>query len=161
MRVKEWMTPNPVTVGPHTTVLTARRLMSDCSVRCAPVVTESDRLIGVLVDTDIVVPQYPVAVPVSPLDWDLVVGRYRAVETVMRKPLAVVRPEDELTSAIQVMLSKRVDVLPVVHGGAVVGLLTASDGLRGLLDSIARERTAAREAEVDPDAYKPVPAVSP
>lgn len=157
MRVKECMSPSPVTIEPWTTVLNARRLMGRYGIRHLPVVTDRDRLVGIVHSVDVLPGEHQVITPVSPLEWDLLIGRYRAVETIMRKPVAVVDPEEDLAGAAQTMLCERVDAVPVVRAGLVVGLLSASDCLRGLLESAARQRGAARDVEVDPDEDKVVP----
>lgn len=52
-RIREVMTPNPVTIGPDEPIETARRLMAKIKARHLPVVDEEGRLIGIISIKDI------------------------------------------------------------------------------------------------------------
>lgn len=152
MRVEQWMTPDPVTVSPRTSVLNARRMMRLHGIRHLPVVVE-DRVFGMLSDRDVLLRDADVAQALSVLQSDLLFGRSRAVEAVMRSPVHTARAAEPIGGAAQIMLDARVSGLPVVADGRLVGIITSSDCLRAL-----RHRPAAgRRPDVvvdDPDWYK-------
>ena len=52
MGIKEWMTKSPVTVSPTTPVSEARELMQRKRIRHL-LVTEGERLVGIITDRDI------------------------------------------------------------------------------------------------------------
>lgn len=52
-RIREVMTPNPVTIGPDELIETARRLMAKIKARHLPVADEEGRLIGIISIKDI------------------------------------------------------------------------------------------------------------
>ena len=52
MKVRDWMTAEPLTVSPRTTVADARRLMEAEGFRHLPVV-DGNRLIGIISDRDV------------------------------------------------------------------------------------------------------------
>ena len=58
------------------------------------------------------------------------------VEDVMSYPPVTVTPNTPLASAITTMLDRKVGCLPVVEGGALVGMLTTADLLRSQLEGI-------------------------
>ena len=131
MRVEQWMTPDPVTVSPRTSVLNARRMMRLHGIRHLPVVVEG-RVVGMLSDRDVLLRDADVARPLSVLQSDLLFGRHRAIETVMRSPVDTARAAEPIGGAAQTMLDARVSGLPVVAEGRLVGIITSSDCLRAL-----------------------------
>ncbi|MBW3604800.1 MAG: CBS domain-containing protein [Actinobacteria bacterium] len=52
MKVRDWMSPDPVTVGPDTTVAEVRRLLVSRRISALPVVDVDHRLVGVLSTVD-------------------------------------------------------------------------------------------------------------
>lgn len=138
MRVKEWMSANPVTVEPQTSVLNARRLLARYGIRHLPVVGRHHRLMGMVGWQDLDVPDREIAAAACALEWDLLIGRYRAVETIMRRPVGTAAPDDDIVTAAQLMLARGGSALPVVHDGAVVGVLSMTDCVRALLDWVSR-----------------------
>ena len=53
MLVKYWMTSDPVTVTPDTSVMKASQLMKENNVRRLPVVDEKGGLVGIVSDRDL------------------------------------------------------------------------------------------------------------
>ena len=124
MRVAERMTRNPVHVRLTDTLGAARMIMQAEGFKHLPVV-ETKRVLGVITDRD--ARQHAV----NP-DETL-------VETVMTPDPATVSPDTSIEEAASIMLVKRIGCLPVVEDGGLVGIITATDFLRALLD-IARVR---------------------
>jgi len=122
MKVAERMTPNPSHVRLADTLTTVRTIMQAEGFKHLPVV-ETKRVLGVITDRD--VRQYA-----AHLDETL-------VETAMTADPATVSPDTAIEEAASVMLVKRIGCLPVVQNGGLVGIITATDLLRALLD-IAR-----------------------
>lgn len=56
------------------------------------------------------------------------------VHDVMSAPAVVVAPTTAVSEAAHILRSRRIGCLPVVHGGALVGIVTRSD-LLGLVES--------------------------
>ena len=50
--VRDWMTPQPITIDPKTTLPDAHRLMKDSHIRRLPVV-ERGKLVGIVSDKDL------------------------------------------------------------------------------------------------------------
>lgn len=129
MRVREWMTTDPVTVTPDTTVDDARRLLQIRGVRHLPVV-RCGRLIGIVSDRDLVA-GHPTVRP-SGLAESLGAGRPLVCE-VMSSPPWTVGADDPLDAAARQLLSRRISALPVVDGSRLVGVITTTDCLLALL----------------------------
>lgn len=132
MRVRDWMTPEPVTVTPQTSVMSARRILLAQGIRHLPVV-EGGRVVGMLSDADLLLRDSQMAQALSALQSDLLGGRYRRVESIMITPVHVVRPDETVRAAAEKMGEGRVNSLPVVEDGALIGIITTTDCLRALL----------------------------
>ena len=131
MRVKDLMTPAPLTVGPEVPVLEARRLMHDRRIRHLLVV-EAGRLAGIVTDRDI---RLNLASPATSLSvWELnhLLSRLTVGE-VMTSSVIMVEPEREAKEAAGLLLSERIGALPVVEGDRLVGIVTDTDFVRAFV----------------------------
>lgn len=151
MRVREAMTPSPVTVTPRTSVSEARRLLHRHRVRHLPVV-EGDRLVGILSDRDVMITDRQLAESLAALQSDLVDGRYRQIHSVMRRALFTVTPDTPVPAAARTLADRRIGALPVVERGRLVGILTATDCLR-----LLQQREAPAHAPPQSVAFSPMP----
>lgn len=152
--VHEWMTKDVVTVSPHTSVLNARRLLEGHGIRHLPVVDDG-RVVGMLSDRDVLIRDQQVAQGLSVLQSELLAGQYRPVAAMMSAPPRVVSAGEPVVSAVRNMLARRISALPVLEAGGLVGIITISDCLRGLVHELGRPRSAVRDD--DPEWYKPMP----
>jgi acetoin utilization protein AcuB len=130
MRVREWMSPDPVTVEPSTSVREARRLLRYYGVRHLPVV-ERDGVVGMLSDRDVRIDEGVLdIIAAATADADPATGASREVRLVMSSPVHVIGPEESVEAAARAMLSWRISALPVVNGGnRLLGLITTTDCL--------------------------------
>jgi len=69
----------------------------------------------------------------------------RDVSTAMSRGVATIAPEDSVEDAARTMRRKKIGALPVVRGGELVGIVTASDRL-GLLAGAPKGRAAGAAA---------------
>ena len=121
MKVAERMTPNPSHVRLADTLATVRTIMQAEGFKHLPVV-ETKRVLGVITDRD---------VRQHAAHLDEIV-----VETAMTADPVTVSPDTSIEEAASVMLVKRIGCLPVVQNGDLVGIITATDLLRALLDIV-------------------------
>jgi CBS domain-containing protein len=56
------------------------------------------------------------------------------VKEVMSEPAVTIAPQIAARDAAEIMLHRRIGCLPVVEGGALVGLVTQTDLLRAFVD---------------------------
>lgn len=123
MRVRDWMSPDPMTVEPSAEVAEARRLMGTYGVRHLPV-TEHGRVVGMLSDRDV---RAPLIQPTAASSEDRREGQ--VVASLMSTPVHVVQIDDEIEAAARLMLSRRISAVPVLDEGKLVGLITTTDCL--------------------------------
>ncbi|HSP34953.1 MAG TPA: CBS domain-containing protein [Thermoanaerobaculia bacterium] len=111
------MTHHPVFCSSTTPLRLAAQLMSDHD--CAAIlVTESERVVGIITDRDIACRGVAGA---SDAAWT-------AVADCMTNPVIAVMPEDEIEKAISLMEQNSIHHLPVIRAdGTLVGMIAQSD----------------------------------
>ena len=114
--VRDVMTGDPVTVEPLTSVTAVARLMRDRDLG-AVVVTEGDRLRGLVTDRDLVVRS--VAEGGDP--------EQATVAGACSDDMVTVRSDEELDHAVRLMSEHAVRRLPVVDDGRPVGIVSLGD----------------------------------
>jgi CBS domain-containing protein len=114
--VRDIMTGDPVTVEPLTSVTAVARLMRDRDLG-AVLVTEGDRLRGLVTDRDLVVRS--LAEGGDPEE--------NTVSGACSDDLVTVAPDDDLDRAIGLMREHAVRRIPVVDHGRPVGILSLGD----------------------------------
>jgi len=161
MRVRQWMTENPITITPQTSVHNARRVLHAHRMRHLPVVDGDDQVVGMVSDRDLLMSGNQMVQALSSLQSDLLSGFYRSVETIMTVPVQTVGPNEPVSRAAKLMLHKRVSALPVLDKGRLVGIITTSDCFRALLNESDQDRQWGRRLQDhddhDPDWHKIMP----
>jgi acetoin utilization protein AcuB len=138
MRVRDIMTPYPVTVAPDTTVVDARRIMDDRRIRHL-LVTADDRLLGIVTDRDIRLNLPSPATTLSIWELNYLVSKLTVGE-VMTKSVMVIDPDRDAAEAAGLLVAEKIGALPVVYGGQLVGIVTETDFLVAFVRAAAAER---------------------
>jgi len=128
MNVSELMTAPPITAGPDMPVLEARQLMVGRRIRHL-LVTEDDKLLGIVTDRDIRLSLPSPATSLSVWEINYLVARM-TVASVMTATVITVDPRRDAREAARLMLYHKIGALPVVDGGELVGIITETDLLR-------------------------------
>lgn len=149
MKVADLMTRSVLVVGPRTPVTEIARLMWEHHVSGVPVVDEG-RVIGIVTELDLLVrnarlhwPTYvrvlDALIPLgNPRRWDEEIRRAlgTVAEDVMSRPVITIRSDADVADAATVMLDKRVNPLPVVDDGRLVGIVSRADFVRLLAQDV-------------------------
>lgn len=155
VRVDEIMVPHPVCFHKEQTVKEAARLMIEKDISGGPVVDSNGHLCGYLTESDMMwkgagAPMDHFLVPpifIGAFDLFFFLKDNAAVEQELRKILAQkveeamtkevvsVQPSVSMSEASMLMLKHKINSLPVVDGGKVVGVITRHDVLRALIAS--------------------------
>ena len=125
MKVKYWMTKNPVTVSPDETLPTASRLMKEHKIRRLPVV-EGGRLVGLVTYRNLQEARPSTATTLSVHEALYLISQLK-VRDVMRKNPDTVGPDDDVLAALVAGHQKGIGSYPVLDQGRVVGIVTATD----------------------------------
>ena len=124
MRVRSWMSPDPVSTAPGALVAEAGRVMHTYGIRHLPVVLHG-RVVGMLSDRDV-----RGALP------------GRSVADVMSAPAHVVGADDTIEAASRLMLSRHISALPVVDvDQQLLGMITTTDCLLASLTPLETPAT--------------------
>ena len=115
--VREVMTPNPVTIAVDARAEDALRVMDEVGCRHLPVM-EGDRMVGLLTKKDV----------------SCNCSMLRRVAELMSREIHTATPEETIDVAAATMAVSKVDCLPVVENGSLVGILTTYD----VLDLVCR-----------------------
>ncbi|HEX6987863.1 MAG TPA: CBS domain-containing protein [Bacillota bacterium] len=140
MKVHEFMSPNPVTIEQDQNLREAYLLMQRHGIRHLPVIDIYDRILGIVSRNDL----YRAIGLRESRDLASHVDRLERLwaQDVMISPAYSVNAGDDLTVAIDVMLTNKVGALPVVDDDRrVVGIISEIDMLsllRDLLQAGAR-----------------------
>lgn len=147
MNVADVMTQPVISVTPQTTIADAARLMLLRHVSGLPVVEPGGAVIGVVTEGDLLrraetgtdrLHSRWIEMLVSPgrLARDYVHSHARKVGDVMTHDVVSVSPQDSLAEVVRLMESRRIKRLPVVEDGHLVGIVSRSNLVRALLDSL-------------------------
>ena len=126
--VRDWMTPDPVTVGPDTPVSKAYALMRRHHIRRLPVV-EGDWLVGIVTLGDLWAVIEALEARSNIFEIAFHTDRL-AVMQIMTQQVVTITPDTSIKAACELMLKCEVGGLPVITEGRLIGILTESDIFR-------------------------------
>jgi acetoin utilization protein AcuB len=137
MIVREWMKARPVVTHPRDSIDRARALCEEHRINQLPVVS-GEQLVGIITDRDLR-DAFP---SIAEQERDPLRAHHETatthVEEVMTRDLLTVNETDSIHQAASLMQKERINALPVLHEGRLVGILTRNDLLRALLALLGR-----------------------
>jgi acetoin utilization protein AcuB len=134
-KIKDWMTPEVITVEDTTSVIDADRKMREFGIRRLVVVNGKGKLVGIVTKGDIREASPSDATALSIWEVNYLVAKLK-VKDAMTTNVETVSPEANIIDAAEVMLNKKISGLPVIdENGSIVGMITESDIFRMLVRS--------------------------
>lgn len=124
MFVNTRMTANPFTVTPENTVPEAAALMKAHGVRHLPVVSNG-RVVGVISKGDIAAASPSAATSLSASEITYLFSKLKVDKAMTREPITIA-PGALLEEAAVLMRDHKIEMLPVVDGTDLVGVITES-----------------------------------
>jgi len=169
MNVRNVMTREVTTVTPDTSLRDLAHLLSERQISGAPVVDAAGTVVGVISEADLLVKQ--LSRPLSrrlPLEW--ILGerhdpeelRRRAATTVggaMSSPAVTIDIDRPIREAANLMVDRRVNRLPVLEDGRLVGIVTRADLVGAYLTmdtdigEAVRDKVLRKTMWLDPEAF--------
>jgi len=139
MLIKEYMTPDPITVDEGISIMEAADLMKKRKVRRFPVLRGKE-FVGIVTDRDLrsAAPSQVISFDayerqLMPELYDLL-AKIRVKDIMCRKVITV-GPEQTIVMAAHLMLRHRISGLPVTDpAGKLVGIITEGDIFKALAD---------------------------
>ncbi|MDP1825317.1 MAG: CBS domain-containing protein [Archangium sp.] len=124
--VRKFMSTSPITVGPGAKRTEALALMRAKKIHHMPV-CDSGRVVGMVTESDLAEPEPG--------------GEGKMVKDLMRARPYTVSPESPVDEVVKEMAGhKHGSAAVVVDNGRVVGMFTATDGLRAFADFLRTAR---------------------
>lgn len=155
MKASDVMTSPVKTIGPRDTIRSAIEMMLGAHMSGLPVVDGEGKLVGVLSEGDLLRRaelgterqrsrwmEFLLGPGRGASDYVQTHGRY--VEEIMTPEPIVVEADAPLEQVVDVMERRKIKRVPVIRGGALVGIVTRADLLASLLQA---EKAASREAK--------------
>ena len=133
MKVKKFMTANPVVVEQNQSIREAKRLLDEHGFRHLPI-TDNGRVVGILSDRDIV---RSVAITESVKTICGIEGDNDVlIQDIMGEHLLCLTPDDNVKDAARIMSQRKIGSLPVVDNGKLVGIITETDILKAFTEML-------------------------
>lgn len=145
LQVKDSMTRRVTTLSPGDTAGGALALCRERRIRHLPVL-EDGSLVGIVSDRDLrsATPAFGDPARASALS-EVLVGE------VMAREVVTADPEDPIDEAANTMREWRINCLPVVEGGDLVGIVTSSDVMESLVYLLGAHEPGSRMEVLVPD----------
>jgi acetoin utilization protein AcuB len=135
MYVDNVMHTDLVTVPPDLSFVKAAKLTKEKGIDHLLVVDAQGTLLGIVSDRDLKQSWASPATSLSAHELNYLLDQL-TVEMIMAKKLITVSPDTTIERAAQTMRENRINALPVMKNGKLVGLITSRDVMDILLDAI-------------------------
>jgi CBS domain-containing protein len=170
LTVRDVMTRSVSTVGPDTPLKEVARLLIDGGVSGVPVVDAWGEVLGIVSEADFLLKERGAGAvhhrrfatllgetPETQTELDKVAAQ--TAGEAMTAPAVTIAPSKSIQDAATLMTERRINRLPVVEGGCLVGIVTRADLVRAYLRSdeelakTIREDILLRILWLDPAAF--------
>jgi len=135
MRIRDWMTKDPMVVTPETLLMDARKKMEEYKIHHLPVVRKG-KLVGMLTRRRILEASPSSATTLSMHELSYLLAKMTVGE-VMESNVVWVTPDTPVEDVVLLGYQKGIGSFPVVEDGKLVGIATATEVTRGLLEVFA------------------------
>ncbi len=147
MQAKDIMTTDVITVAPEATVEEVAKIITDRGVSGVPVVDSNGKLVGIVTEGDIIARSKKLHIPThfqllggviylegtKKLEKDLQKMVAFQVKDLMTAKVFTVSPEAPVEEIATIMTEERVNRIPVVEHGKLVGIISRADIVRTLI----------------------------
>ena len=146
LTVADIMSSNVVSIKGTTTVREMAAIFDTMHFGSLPIVDESGNLTGIVSASDLVEQDRPLHIPtvISLFDWIIPLEGEGTLQRDLKKitaqtaaelastDIATVTPSDTVSTAAEIMSSKKLHALPVVEGAKLVGMVSRIDIIRSM-----------------------------
>jgi CBS domain-containing protein len=147
LRAKDVMTSPVITVRPDTPVKDVAAKMAAHHVSGLPVVTEDGELVGIITEADLLVAEARGVRPRARQSPPVGAGPGGPVaRELMTSPVVTVDEEAPLPEVAALMVRRRINRVPVMRAGRLVGIVSRADIVRALARSDDEIAAAVRDS---------------
>jgi len=154
MKVREIMTTDVATVRQDTSVNDIAKLMHENDIGGIPVVDDARHVVGIVTELDMIVRNTRLTMPAFIQILDLaripleMPGHYQnrlrhmlgtQARDIMTEEVITVCPDAEMEDLAETMVKRRVNPVPVVENGALVGIVSRADLIRMMAHELGNE----------------------
>ncbi len=132
MKVKNWMSIDPITVTPDTQVTAAHKIMAENRIRRLPVVDDDGTLVGMITLRNIIEASPSAADALSRHEMNALMAKLK-VGHIMAKNPDTCSPEDSVLDVMRRGHVKGIGAYPVVEDGKLVGITTETEIFRAMV----------------------------
>ncbi|HHU36887.1 MAG TPA: CBS domain-containing protein [Treponema sp.] len=150
MNVSYVMTKDPLYIHPEMSVQEARSLMKKENVGRLPVLDKKNRLVGIVTERDLVNASPSVATSLDMYEMSYLLSKL-LVEKVMQKKVITIDENVVIEEAARIMVDNNVSALPVMHGDAMVGIVSDGDLYRLFINLFGARKEGVRLTMYLPD----------
>ena len=145
MKINEIMTKKVITVMPETAVKDVAQILYANALTGVPVIDSENHVVGIINESDIISQERHIHMPtyLSLLDSMLfLVNPDKKIESeihkilgtkaldIMTKEVITIGPEDDVSELATLIVDKKINPVPVVGNGVLVGIVSRSDLVR-------------------------------
>jgi len=158
MKVRDIMTRDVVSVQRDTSINEIAKVMGARNISGVPVVDDDGAIAGIITELDVILrntrldmPHFLQILDLGAIPLELP-GHYQErlrhmlgtqAKDVMSKDVVTIEADDSVETLAKLMVKRRVNPVPVVEGGRLVGIVSRAD----LIDMMAAEMNAPAAAE--------------
>ena len=124
-----------VTVPPDTSLRKAKEIIAEKKINHLLVVNKNGDLVGIVSDRDVKQSWASPATTLSVNELNYLLTQL-TVEAIMVKKIITISPGTTIERAAYIMQKNRINALPVIESGKLVGIITSTDVMEVLLRSI-------------------------
>jgi acetoin utilization protein AcuB len=133
MLVKERMSRHPITITPETSLPDALETMRREKVRRLPVLDKQGRLVGIVLEKDLLYASPSPATSLSVHELNYLVAKIK-IKDLMTTDVITCNEDTPLEEAARMMVDNHISGLPVLRGDTLVGMITESDLFKVFLE---------------------------
>jgi len=132
-RVRDYMTRDPLTLREDDLLRQAVEIVMVRRIRHIPVVDAGGHLVGIVTDRDIHGTLPSPLSAAAPEEYEALLET-TSLSRIMTKDVITVGADDLAAEAVETLLADKIDGLPVLDNGRLVGIFTVRDALRAFLE---------------------------
>jgi acetoin utilization protein AcuB len=131
-KVRDWMTPNPITIEADATIIEAIHLLKEKGIRRLPVL-RGGKLVGLVTERMLLTFSPGKATSMDSWEVHYLLAKTPVSAAMNAKPNTV-GPDTELSECAQLIHDRKLNGITVVDGsGQLVGILTTTNALEALI----------------------------
>ncbi len=158
MKVRDIMTRDVLTARPETPVYAVARLMQDSRLSGVPVVDDQRHVLGIVTESDLILRNTRLEPPAffqildgripleSPTHYQKRIRHILGTKAsdIMTEKVVSIGPEALIEHLASLFIDKRVNPIPVVEGGTLVGIVSRFDIVRMMATDVGEEGAGGR-----------------